>query len=421
MKSKHAFNYILGSASQALFPIILYPILTRTIDKNHFGDLITAISISTVLSYIFSLGLPAIISRQIIFDRKNAETLKNYINQKSSVLLLLIFIINFFIVFLPISSTLRMTVLVVSGGIFLSFAQIKLSIFRSEYKSYLFILLSIGATGLPLLVATIFSKYTKLDAFVVYFFAMYLIILLFSNPKNNKTKTDSLKIKSLIKSSYPMVAHGVAISLFQYGDKIAGYFGTNSLIAAEIGILSLILTGPVLLLSTLNNVWLPSSLEKYKEGKQVGITYSNQIANKIALIISGVVTSILLLLSLILKIYVSNEYDVISIEKTLIVSLFITPLYVIYLQNSHFITVKKSFKILGIITPITSAVQFFLTYVLVRNIGLVAVGYGFVVAIFLQVVLTSVFSKNIKNISLLPLLYTLMLGIFSIFIYSFRF
>jgi hypothetical protein len=51
----------------------------------------------------------------------------------------------------------------------------------------------------------------------------------------------------------------------------------------------------------------------------------------------------------------------------------------------------------------------------------VAVGYGFVVAIFLQVVLTSIFSKNIKNISILPLFYTLMLGIFSIIIYSVRF
>ncbi|MFM7979187.1 MAG: hypothetical protein ACKPKO_07710, partial [Candidatus Fonsibacter sp.] len=86
---------------------------------------------------------------------------------------------------------------------------------------------------------------------------MYLIILLFSNPKNNKAKRDTLKLKSLIKSSYPMVAHGVAISLFQYGDKIAGFLGVDSKFSAEIAILSLILTGPMLLLNTLNNAWLP--------------------------------------------------------------------------------------------------------------------------------------------------------------------
>ena len=120
-----------------------------------------------------------------------------------------------------------------------------------------------------------------------------------------------------------------------------------------------------------------------------------------------------MVLNKILEIYVSKDYDVLLIEKTLIGSIFITPLYVIYLQNSHLITVKKNFKILGIATPITSTIQFLLTYVLVEHIGLFAVGYGFIAAIFLQVMLTSIFSKNIKNVSLAPIYYTLFLGIFS--------
>ena len=421
MNSKHTFNYIFGSASQALFPIILFPILTRTIDKNNFGNLITAISIATVLSYVFSLVLPAIIARQIIFDQKNAEKLKNYVNQLSSLILIIIYFINLIIIFLPVSSTFKTIIFVITGGIFLSFAQIKLSIYRSEFKSYLFVLLSIGSNGLPLLITTFLTKLTKIDSLMVYFFTMYSIILLFLNPTVNPNFSGNIKLKPLIKSSYPMIAHGVAISLFQYGDKIAGYFGSNSLIAAEIGILSLILTGPVLLLNTLNNVWLPSSLEKFRVGLKKGFAYSNQIANRLSLIISLVVIAILLLLNKILEIYVSKDYDVLLIEKTLIGSIFITPLYVIYLQNSHLITVKKNFKILGIATPITSTIQFLLTYVLVEHIGLIAVGYGFIAAIFLQVMLTSIFSKNIKNVSLAPIYYTLFLGIFSYFIYVFRF
>jgi O-antigen/teichoic acid export membrane protein len=177
----------------------------------------------------------------------------------------------------------------------------------------------------------------------------------------------------------------------------------------------------VLLLNTLNNVWLPTSLESYKKRKSVGISNSNQIANKIAFLISLIIIVLLLLIDKISIFYISRTYDYYSIEKTIIGSLFITPLYVMYLQNSHLITVKKNFQILGIITPITSAVQFFLTYIFVNSIGLIAVGYGFIAGITLQVLLTTIFTKNAKNLGLNPIFYSLALGVFSYFLYAFRF
>jgi O-antigen/teichoic acid export membrane protein len=310
---------------------------------------------------------------------------------------------------------------IISGSFFLSFSQIKLAIYRSEYKSLLFVVLAISSNGVPLLVTTFISRFTNLEPISIYFFTLYLSVIIFTQPFRYSSFNQQISLKPLIQSSYPMIAHGIAISLFQYGDKIAGYFGSNSLVAAEIAILSLILTGPVLLLNTLNNVWLPTSLESYKKRKSVGISNSNQIANKIAFLISLIIIVLLLLIDKISIFYISRTYDYYSIEKTIIGSLFITPLYVMYLQNSHLITVKKNFQILGIITPITSAVQFFLTYIFVNSIGLIAVGYGFIAGITLQVLLTTIFTKNAKNLGLNPIFYSLALGVFSYFLYAFRF
>ena len=154
MKLKHSYNYITGSFIQALIPILFYPILTKITDKESFGKLVTAIAFSTILSYLFSLGLPAIISRQLIFDKRNASKLKKYIDSVSKFILLFLLIFNLIIYFFNICYTIKLFILIISGSIFLAFAQIKLSIYRAEFKSLNFIFLAVSSNGLPLIITT---------------------------------------------------------------------------------------------------------------------------------------------------------------------------------------------------------------------------------------------------------------------------
>ena len=421
MKLKHSYNYITGSFIQALIPILFYPILTKITDKESFGKLVTAIAFSTILSYLFSLGLPAIISRQLIFDKKNSLKLKKYIDFVSKFLLLFLFFFNIIVYYFNVIDAIKLIILIISGAIFLAFAQIKLSIYRAEFKSLSFIFLAVSSNGLPLIITTFLSLLFNLNVIDVYFFSLFIILLLFTGKFSLIFVNKPPVINSLIKSGLPMIVHGISISSFQYGDKIAGFLGVDAQLAAEIAILSLVLTGPTLLLNTLNNVWLPSSLEMYKKSKKIGQKYSNNIAQKLTLITSLIILLIFSGLPFFLQLIVSQDYDLLVIEKTIYLSIFISPLYILYLQNSQIITVNKQFKVLGFVTPVSALIQFTFTFLFVKNLGLYAVGFGFIIAIFLQTFLTSVLTKNYKKINLSPVYGTFFLGFISVIFYFIKF
>ena len=420
MRLKHSLNYVFGSLSQALVSLFLFPILTKTSDKSSFGLLVTAISISTILSYVFALGLPAVVSRQVIFDRSNSKSLKNYLDARSQLILLLLFLLNLFFIPINLNINFENIFLILSGSIYLSVTQIKLSIYRSEFKSTKFILLAIASTGIPLTVTTIFSYYNYKNLIEIYYFTLFSTIISIIGVTKNNFKSKKIVISPLIKTGYPMIAHGVAISIFQYGDKVAGYLGVDSNFSAEIAILSLILTAPMLLLNTLNNAWLPSSLEAFKKSQKNGYLYSNKTAHQITILISILIGMILVLIDPFLKLVVSNSYDSVAIKKSLFIGLFITPFYVTYLQNSHLITIQKKFKILGIVTPISATIQFLFTFILVKNLGLMAVAIGLIIAICCQSILTTIILKSSGKLKIYPVVYSLGLGLFSYFIYFFK-
>ena len=136
---------------------------------------------------------------------------------------------------------------------------------------------------------------------------------------------------------------------------------------------------------------------------------------------SLIILLIFLSIPFFLQLIVSQDYDLLVIEKTIYLSIFITPLYILYLQNSQIITVNKQFKVLGFVTPISALIQFTFTFLFVKNLGLYAVGYGFIIAIFLQTFLTSVLTKNYKKINLSPVYGTFFLGLTSVIFYFIKF
>jgi O-antigen/teichoic acid export membrane protein len=58
---------------QALAPFLLIPILTRNTTQETFGLLMLMIAFATVLSFIFSLGVPAILTRELIYKKSEKD------------------------------------------------------------------------------------------------------------------------------------------------------------------------------------------------------------------------------------------------------------------------------------------------------------------------------------------------------------
>jgi len=412
----HSYIYISGSLIQALFPFALIPILTRQIPQSHFGFLMLIISIGTVLSFGFSLGIPAILSRELIYQRQKMVQLKNVGFGFQSLLIWASILILLLSIFLRQIMDINLVLLSIALALSLSSIQIKLSILRAEFKSYEFALLAIFSTALPMIVITSITFSDREN--IVFFYVFSTIVVSFvSNISQIFVKLDfySLgQLRSLVSVGFPMVFHGMAISLFQYGDKIASFLGLGSVITAQVVIISLFMTAPMLLLSTINNAWLPSVLEVFKTNVAKGFQYLNKTSQYLSAIITLITVGLVLFSKFIVVIFVPDNYNQIEISKAIIVGLSFSPLYIIYLQNTHLLTISKKFKTLAKITPFAAVIQFLFTYLFINYLGLNAAAYGLLIAIMIQVVLTTISARSFKKLNKMPFYSTLLLSVFNL-------
>ena len=83
----HSYVYVTGSLVQALVPFFILPVLARVLSQSQFGLLMLLVSIGTVLSFGFSLGIPAILSRDLIFQQQKSRHLKDAANRYQSLLI----------------------------------------------------------------------------------------------------------------------------------------------------------------------------------------------------------------------------------------------------------------------------------------------------------------------------------------------
>jgi O-antigen/teichoic acid export membrane protein len=412
----HSYIYISGSLIQALVPFALIPILTRQIPQSHFGFLMLLISIGTVLSFGFSLGIPAILSRELIFQRQKTVQLKNIGFRFQSILIWASILILLLSIFLRQIMDFNLVLLSIALALSLSSIQIKLSILRAEFKSYEFALLAIFSTALPMIVITSITFSDREN--IVFFYVFSTIVVSFvSNISQIFVKLDFyylVQLRSLVSVGFPMVFHGMAISLFQYGDKIASFLGLGSVITAQVVIISLFMTAPMLLLSTINNAWLPSVLEVFQTNDAKGFQYLNKTSQYLSAIITLIAVGLVLFSKFIVVIFVPGNYNQIEISKAIILGLSFSPLYIIYLQNTHLLTITKKFKTLAKITPFAAVIQFLFTYLFINYLGLNAAAYGLLIAILIQVVLTTISARSFIKLNKMPFYSTLLLSVFNL-------
>ena len=151
----HSYVYVTGSLVQALVPFFILPVLARIISPSQFGLLMLLVSIGTVLSFGFSLGIPAILSRDLIFQQQKSRHLKDVANRYQSLLIWLSIMFFLFSVYGQQYLTMTIFALSISLAFSLSVIQIKLSILRAEFRSLRFALLAIASTSFPMLMITL--------------------------------------------------------------------------------------------------------------------------------------------------------------------------------------------------------------------------------------------------------------------------
>jgi O-antigen/teichoic acid export membrane protein len=411
----HSLIYIFGSGIQALIPFILIPSLTRNSSQSTFGLLMVMISLATVLSFVLSFGIPIVLTRELVFDESNSNTYKELALKVQSVLFWIAALTIVVASNISISGNLQILLFGLSSASSLAIIQIRLSILRAEFRPRSFALLAISSTGIPLVTTYAFSFNGDQNMLFSFTAAVLVVagiihvksLFLLPNYKN------LVSIAGLVAIGYPMIFHSVAISLFQYGDKLAGYLGIGSDLVAEIAITSLFMTAPMLLLSSINNAWLPSDLEQFSKNENNGYFFSNKVGRQLSALtlILGIV--LIVSVSALISYIVPENYDQIEISKSIIIGLSFTPLYVLYLQNTHVIAMTKKFKILAKITPTAAFIQFVFTFVFVKSIGLTAPAIGLLVALAFQALLISIAVGKSSQLSKAPILSTILLSIFS--------
>ena len=406
---------------QALAPFLLIPILTRNTTQETFGLLMLMIAFATVLSFIFSLGVPAILTRELIYKKSEKDQNVLIANRFQTLLFWFsLILIIFGYVFLR-DTFIQYWLYIFSISFSLSLIQIRLSILRAQSKSARFAFLAILSTGFPLLVVTNIAINNYQNTFLAFAIAILFVAFtvqfrfIFSFPKY----TNYLSLFKLISVGYPMIFHSVSISLFQYGDKLSGYFGLGAEIVSQIVIMSIFMTAPTLLMSTINNAWLPAVLEHFYKSEKDGYAFSNKVALKLSWLITLISLGIMIMANQLVKIFTPITYDRQAITNSIIIGIIASPLYILYLQNTHLITIEKEFKKLATITPVAAAVQFIFTFGLVGEIGLLAPALGFIFALLIQVILTSFATRKINKLNISPIYSTIFLALCSYFLLGF--
>ena len=152
---KHSYVYISGSLLQALIPFLIIPVLTRSTSQSEFGLVMLLISIGTVLSFGFSLGIPAVLSRELIFDENRSVHLKKLSAGYQALMIWLAAIIYFITLLINFAPSINILFLGLVLAFSLAGIQIKLSVLRAEFKSTQFAFLAISSTATPLIAITI--------------------------------------------------------------------------------------------------------------------------------------------------------------------------------------------------------------------------------------------------------------------------
>ena len=410
---KSASWYVTGSAIQGLTPFLLTPFLTRTLSQDQFSAFVLFIAIGTILSFLFSLGLPAALTRELILEKASFNT---NLNSASLVKRYLIIIgILLIILSLMMSSNFQLVTLAISLSFALAVVQIDMAIYRAQQRAKEFVLFAIFSTALPTVFMTI-GIYTDLlkSSFILFYCFFVTIFTILVNLKSFKKHVASGKFTSLFKLGWATIPHGLGMSLMQYGDRVVIAAALGLTAAGKIQVAALLGSAPLLLLSTLNHAWIPSVLEKINVSKPEGINFLNKSTKYLAIFIFALSLLIIFTNPWILKIFAPTEYDLTELSPVVVLMATSATLYIFYLRNTHILTYLGRFQSLAWITPTSISLQVLAIFALAPTFGLLSTGFALLIVVSSQALLTQIVVKKLApdlKLTFFPLIYFVILAL----------
>ena len=410
--------YVFGSAIQGLTPLLLTPILTRTLSQSEFSEFVLYIAIATILSFLFALGLPAALTRELILDNLNLKSNLLSLVRLKKLLLLLSFLLILSAFFTSVS--FQIISLSVALAMALAIIQIDMAAFRAQQKAKLFVFLAISSTALPtLLITALVANNLFSNSFLFAYSIFVLVLALVANLKVLKHAGDKTRFLALFKLGAPTIAHGIGMSLMQYGDRIIIAAALGLAAAGKIQIAALLGTAPLLLLSTLNHAWIPVAIEKFGQSKVVGLNFLNKSTNLMALFIALIAMAIMFLNPFLLKLLAPESFSLAELSPTVVVMSVSAVIYVFYLRNTHVLTYLGKFQSLAWITPVSIFLQILFIFLLAPNYGLISAAFAILMASASQATLTQLaiyrLDSSIK-LTTVPIIYILIVSIVAVLI-----
>jgi O-antigen/teichoic acid export membrane protein len=414
---KYVYNagwYIFGSSIQGLVPFISTPFLTRILIEEDFSKFVLLVAIATILSFLFSLGLPAAITRELILNKdaqsKNFETvqaLKKYLLAPS---------IFFLFVSLLFTDLIQLVILAISLALALAIFQIDMAVLRAQHNAKGFVLLAVLSTAIPLFFMTLLLFLGFLEnTFIVFYTFFVLFIAVLINARSLSKKFILKDLGPLVKLGYPTIPHGLGMSLMQYGDRVVIGAALGLAAAGKIQIAALIGTAPLLLLSTINNAWVASVLEKFSQSESIGEIFLNKTTKFLSFLISIIAVVTMIASDFILKIFAPTNYGTEELSQVVILMAISSSIYIFYLRNIYILAYKGNFTSLAWITPSSIILQVTVIFLMAPRYGLIAAALGLLLSTSSQAILTQIFAKRLApeiKLTSAPLL-ALMLSSFS--------
>lgn len=392
---KNGIWYLAGSAAQGATPLILTPVLTRALSPNQFGSFVTIIAIGTILSFLFALGLPAALIREITLEVTDLKTVVSSLSLYKIVIQ--IFSVFFFMLSFFFKDFIYTILIALSLGLSLSLILIQLTIFKSIFKARLFAitaLLSTAAPSLFLIIISYFFVTSYIINFYVIFVMVFSILILIKYNKISNFKI-AKTFKKLLKIGFPTIPHDLGMSIFQYGDKIiiASLFGLS--IAGQIHVAVLIGGLPYLLLSSLSNIWAPAVLENFRDDQNQGLKFLNRTTLYMVIAASFISLFLIFTSTTWLSIFAPSEYFSEELPSLIGLMSISGAIYAVYLRNMHLLTLAGNFKSLIWISPLTIITQITLIFFASPIYGLKIVAVAHVLAVVMQALLTQLVSRRI--------------------------
>ena len=171
---KNSFWYLLGSGVQGSIPILVTPIITRSLSPEQFGEYVLVISAGTVLSFLFALGISASLFREVVLGK---TPINNILRSLSPYRLSLTFMaILSFLLELIFTEHFNLFFVSLSLGFSLSLILIQLTIFKATFQARKFAFTAVASTVIPLLILTIIS-YSYNNNFLINIYVLFVLIL----------------------------------------------------------------------------------------------------------------------------------------------------------------------------------------------------------------------------------------------------